>query len=267
MNSEDTEVQALIIKLLDLMTLLRSKENGCPWDKKQTHNSIRNNLLEESYEVIDAIEKEDFCALKEELGDLLLQIIFHSQMAKENNHFSFKDILINLQEKLITRHPHVFGDLKATSPKEALQTWNNAKDKERNTNINTSYINDIPKNLPALQLAQKIQSKASKAGFDWPNYLGALEKIDEELEELKRAININNDSAIKDEIGDLLFSVVNLSRFFSLSSEETLRDTINKFIRRFHQVELLAKNQHLALSEMPIEELESLWQEAKKQLN
>ena len=248
--------------LLHIMELLRGP-GGCPWDAEQTHESIRKDFIEETYEVIEAINKNDKELLKEELGDVLLQVAFHTQIEKEENGFEFSDVCDGICKKLIERHPHVFGDINVSSTDEVLTNWDNIKRKSKGQKTQGSSMLKVPKELPALMRAQKIQSKAKKAGFDWDNIDGAFEALYSEIEELKSAMKNKDAEEIKNEMGDLLFSCVNVSRFLGVESEEALTLSNEKFIERYVMVEKLAEERNINMKETPIEELDELWKEAK----
>ena len=248
--------------LLQIMELLRGP-GGCPWDAEQTHKSIRKDFIEETYEVIEAINKDDKELLKEELGDVLLQVVFHTQIEKESDCFDFSDVCDGLCKKLIERHPHVFGDISVSSTDEVLSNWDTIKRKSKGQKTQGSSMLKVPKELPALMRAQKIQSKAKKAGFDWDNIDGAFEALHSEIDELKSAMKNGNADEVKGEMGDLLFSCVNVSRFLDVESEEALTLSNEKFIERYVMVERLAEERNINMKETPIEELDKLWKEAK----
>lgn len=248
--------------LLQIMELLRGP-GGCPWDAEQTHKSIRKDFIEETYEVIEAINKDDKELLKEELGDVLLQVVFHTQIEKESDCFDFSDVCDGLCKKLVERHPHVFGDINVSSTDEVLSNWDTIKRKSKGQKTQGSSMLKVPKELPALMRAQKIQSKAKKAGFDWDNIDGAFEALYSEIDELKSAMKNGNADEIKNEMGDLLFSCVNVSRFLDVESEEALTLSNEKFIERYVTVEKLAEERNINMKETPIEELDKLWKEAK----
>ena len=248
--------------LLQIMELLRSP-GGCPWDAEQTHESIRKDFIEETYEVIEAINKNDKELLKEELGDVLLQVAFHTQIEKEADSFDFSDVCDGICKKLIERHPHVFGEVSVSSTDEVLTNWDNIKRKSKGQKTQGSSMLKVPKELPALMRAQKIQSKAKKAGFDWDSIDGAFDALYSELDELKAAMKNGNADEIKNEMGDLLFSCVNVSRFLDVESEEALTLSNEKFIERYVTVEKLAEERNINMKETPIEELDELWKEAK----
>ncbi len=224
---------------LHIMKLLRSP-GGCPWDIEQTHKSIRKNLIEETYEVIEAIDKDDKALMCEELGDLLMQIIFHTQMEEENGTFTFDDVCDGICKKLIVRHPHVFGDVTVSDSGEVLKNWDEIKQKTKGQKSAGDSMLSVPRELPALMRAQKLQQKAAKVGFDWDEISGALQKVNEETEELRAAVESGDESNQLEELGDLLFSVVNVSRFLKFDSEEALTFASDKFLNRFLKLEQLA---------------------------
>lgn len=248
--------------LLHIMELLRGP-GGCPWDAEQTHESIRKDFIEETYEVIEAINKNDKELLKEELGDVLLQIAFHTQIEKEIDSFGFDEVCDGVCQKLIERHPHVFGEVSVSSTDEVLTNWDNIKRKSKGQKTQGSSMLKVPKELPALMRAQKIQSKAKKAGFDWDNIDGAFEALYSELDELKSAMKSGIAEEIRNEMGDLIFSCVNVSRFLDVEAEEALTVSNEKFISRYVTVEKLAEERNINMKETPIEELDELWKEAK----
>ncbi|HNZ26995.1 MAG TPA: nucleoside triphosphate pyrophosphohydrolase [Spirochaetota bacterium] len=248
-------------RLKNIVTKLRSKE-GCPWDREQTHKSLLPYLLEESYEVFDAIQNEDTNQLKEELGDLILQVLLHSEIEEENGNFKIEDVLNGISDKLIRRHTHVFGADKAGSAEEVLLIWDKNKQKEKKNNLD-SILNKIPKSFPPLLTSYKYQKEASKVGFDWKNYEGPLNKILEEYSEIKEAIVKNNIDEIESEIGDLLFSVVNLGKFFNIRADSALTKANNRFKSRFQFVENRVKESGKEFSNFSLEELDLFWEEAK----
>ncbi|HEX3026458.1 MAG TPA: nucleoside triphosphate pyrophosphohydrolase [Clostridia bacterium] len=252
--------------LLQIMEILRG-ENGCPWDREQDHQSIRVNFIEETYEVIEAIDKQDTELLKEELGDVLLQIVFHSQMEKEEGSFDISGVIDGICKKLIVRHPHVFGDVRADTSDEVLKNWDEIKKQQKKQTTQTEVMKTIPRFQPALMRSSKIQQKAGKAGFDWPDVNGALEKTAEELEELKEAIRSGDHEHCRDELGDLLFSVVNVSRFIHVEPEEALTLCSDRFIRRFSLVEKMALETGNNMKDLTLGQLDELWEQAKRQIN
>lgn len=248
--------------VLNLLRILRSDE-GCPWDRVQTHKSIRDNFIEETYEAVDAIDKEDYELLKEELGDVLMQVIFHSQMSEDENKFNFDDVCDNLVKKLILRHPHVFGDVKASNEKEALSTWEESKMKLKNQELYSDTFSSVPNSLPSLVRSQKIQKRASKLGMDFRNINEVILKIQEELDELKYSIDSNDKENQYEELGDLLFSVVNAGRFLDINCEHALYDSTDKFINRFRKVEQLCKERNVDTKTASDSLIDSLWEEVK----
>lgn len=254
-----------ICDLLRIMELLRSPE-GCIWDRAQTHESIEKNFIEETYEVVEAIDKKDTGLLCEELGDVLMQVVFHAQIEAENGGFNFSDVADGVCKKLIERHPHVFGDLSVSTPEEVLQNWDAIKSKSKNRRTQAEKMLSVPSCLPALMRAQKVQEKAKGAGFDWVSIDGALQKIAEESEELRAAAAEADGKNLAEELGDLLFSVVNTARFLALDSEAALNAATDKFIERFSAVEQLAAERSLDLRNVSPDELDRLWDEAKQML-
>jgi MazG family protein len=220
-----------LYRLVDVMKRLRSP-GGCPWDREQTHESLKPYLLEEAYEVLSAIDMHDDEELKEELGDLLLQIVFHAQLADEENRFSIDDVAESIVKKLIRRHPHVFSEVKVNGSEEVLQNWEKIKKDEGKK----SALDGVPPTLPALLKARRVQEKAKRVGFDWDNAEGAFEKVVEEVNELKKAIVEGKKGSVEEELGDLLFSIVNVSRFLDVDAEDALRKTIHKFMVRFQYI-------------------------------
>lgn len=257
------EVRYTIDDLKRIMKILRSNE-GCQWDKKQTHKSIRNNFIEETYEVIEAIDTEDEILLREELGDVLLQIIFHSEIEAEQENFCFDDVVHDICEKLMIRHPHVFSDTKVNSTEEVLENWNEIKKEQKGHTTYTQTLNAVPKQLPALMRAQKVQSRAQKAGFCYPQNVNmALEHLKCEIDELTSAINNNDLQNITEEIGDILFATINVSHLLKNEGEEALTKSTEKFIKRFEIVEKLAENKAIILKDADVETLNHLWKQAK----
>ena len=252
-----------ISDLMSIVAVLRAP-GGCPWDREQTHESIKKNFIEETYEVVEAINKKSPEMLKEELGDILLQVALHAEMEREAGNFDFNDIANDIVKKLIIRHPHVFGEVVAKTEEEALSSWDAAKAKSKGTKSQSESMLSVPRELPALMRAQKIQQKAAKVGFDWDDASGAFDKLDEEINELKSALAHGSKTEIEDEFGDVLFSCVNISRFLKLDSEEALTGATDKFVERFKKVEALAKERNIDMKASSIQELDALWDEAKK---
>ncbi|HUG34668.1 MAG TPA: nucleoside triphosphate pyrophosphohydrolase [Anaerolineales bacterium] len=236
--------------------------NGCPWDREQTHESLRKHLLEEAYEAISAIDSGDFTDMREEFGDLLLQIVLQAQIANEEGRFNVNEVIQGIHSKIVRRHPHVFGDLKLEGVDGVLANWEKLKEQERGEKKEGKGLLDgVPVALPALSQAQEYQDRAARVGFDWPEVEGMLDKIKEEIEEIKRA---ETDFELASEIGDLFFAIVNLARWKKVDAESVLRQTNVKFKKRFGYVEQGANRQGRNLSELTLEEMEVLWQEAKK---
>ncbi|MBQ1252276.1 MAG: nucleoside triphosphate pyrophosphohydrolase [Firmicutes bacterium] len=249
-----------INRLLTVMEKLRG-ENGCPWDKEQDHLSLRKYLIEESYEVIDAIDRNDDDDLKEELGDLLLQVVFHAQLGKEREVFTFDEVADDISEKMVRRHPHVFGDIHCETSDDVLVKWAEIKDEEKKDKGKTARRLDIPSTFPALYRAQKVQKKAADVGFDWDNSADVKAKIVEEIDEVQQAIDEQGN--IKEEIGDLLFAVVNWSRFHKIDAEEALRESTEKFRRRFYAMEDKIIEDKKDLTEMSLAEMDAYWDKIK----
>jgi tetrapyrrole methylase family protein / MazG family protein len=236
--------------------------DGCPWDREQTHQTLRKHLLEESYEALSAIDANDTMGMREEFGDLLLQIVLNAQIASENNDFSMTGIVKNIYEKIVRRHPHVFGDVKLSGVDDVLQNWEKLKEKERGKKKeNRGLLDGVPSILPALSQAQEYQDRAARVGFDWPEIDGVLDKIREEIEEIKQAENLEQ---VTGELGDLFFVLVNLARWRSVDAESALREANLKFKKRFAHVEHGAKAQGRNLSDMTLQEMDTLWNEAKE---
>lgn len=249
--------------LIDIVEILRSP-GGCPWDIEQDHKSIRRDFLEETYEVIEAINKEDRDGLLEELGDVLLQVVFHTQIEREKKSFDFNDVADGVCKKMIERHPHVFGNVNAETSEQVLENWDVIKKQTKQQKSQTESMLSIPREFPALMRADKVQKKAAKVGFDWDSVEGAFEKVSEELEELKEAVTMGVVENANEELGDLLFSVVNVSRFIGVDSEEALTKATDKFIDRFSKVEKMAEEKGINMKETDLSELDKLWDEAKK---
>ena len=245
--------------LVNIMGLLRSPE-GCPWDRVQTHQSIRANMLEEAYEAADAIDRMDMDNLKEELGDVLLQVVFHASMAQEAGQFTFDDVVDGVCKKLVYRHPHVFGAVEAGGPEGALSAWDAQKRAEKGQKTAADALDSVARALPGLTRAAKLQSKAAKAGFDWKDISPAMDKLSEELEEFRRAVE--EDSNVEEELGDLLFAAVKAGRFAGVDGETALQKACEKFIRRFRRVEALADG---PLDALDVPALEELWRRAKRE--
>ncbi|MFC4625582.1 nucleoside triphosphate pyrophosphohydrolase [Daeguia caeni] len=262
--------------LLEIMAALRDPQTGCPWDVEQNFRSIAQYTLEETYEVIDAIERDDMDDLRQELGDMLLQVVFHSRMAEEQGSFSFADVVEAITTKMIRRHPHVFGDEEARAAGMAKGAWNRIKAEEKAERAarrkalglaehgKQGFLDEIPSSFPALTRALKLQQQAAKVGFDWSEATPILDKIAEETGELKAAMTEGKKADIAEEYGDLLFAMVNLGRHLDLDAETALRAANNKFQRRFHFIEEKLKERGRSLEQASLDEMEAIWLEAKK---
>lgn len=248
--------------LLDIIETLRNP-GGCPWDREQTHESLKSALLEECYEVIDAIENEDEDALIEELGDVLLQVVFHASIGKEDGYFDIMDVIGGISNKMINRHPHVFGNEEANTSEQVLVNWDEIKKEEKGIKTLTEEMQNIAKSIPATTRAYKVQKKAKKVGFDWDNVNCAMDKVKEELNEIKEVYNCEDKSIIEGEVGDLLFACINVARFLEVDGELALDKTIKKFIKRFSYIENEAIKNNKNLKDMTLEEMDKLWEEAK----
>lgn len=249
--------------LIEILKILRSPA-GCPWDREQTHESIKKNLIEETYEVIEAINKQDSELLCEELGDLLMQVVFHTLMQEEQQHFVMQDVTTGICQKLIERHPHVFGETEIAGVADVLTNWDAIKRQKKGQALGSAPMQSVPRELPALMRAGKIQQKAAAVGFDWETVDGALEKLSEEQQELRSAIRQGDSDAVAEELGDLLFSAVNVSRFVHCDAEEALTAASDKFIARFAKLEQLAKERGLDLTQASLQEMDKLWDEIKQ---
>ena len=246
--------------LIDIMARLRKE---CPWDKKQTPQSLRQYILEEAYETIESIDDENWDELKKELGDLLLQIIFQAEIAVEENRFTLEEVIRNINEKLIRRHPHVFGDVKVNNAEEVKENWEQIKIHKENR---TSLLEGVPRNLSGLLRAQRLRDKAAQVGFDWPEITGVFDKIKEEVEELEESLKERNREAVEFELGDLLFTLVNFARFQDINAEDALRKSINKFVSRFQYIEKRLKDLNKTIYNSSLEEMDALWEESKDKI-
>ncbi|MFH1703575.1 MAG: nucleoside triphosphate pyrophosphohydrolase [Nitrospirota bacterium] len=247
-------------QLLNIMEKLRG-DGGCPWDKEQTRESLKPFILEEAYELIEAIESGDPEKMKEELGDLLFQIIFQCQVAKERKEFEISDVIEKITKKMITRHPHVFGEAEYRTSAEVIVQWEEQKKLEGKRR--ESILEGVPEALPSLLRAHRLQNRAASVGFDWNKVGDALKKLDEELKEFKKALETKEKNEIGEELGDILFMLVNVSRFIGVNPEDALRKTIAKFISRFRYIEIKAADNGRKLSDMTLSEMDKLWEEAK----
>jgi MazG family protein len=254
----------------EFVSIVKRLRNECPWDKEQTHESIRHLILEEAYEVIEAIDEKNYEDLMKELGDLLLHVAFNAVIAEGNNKFDLKDVLNAINEKLIARHPHVFGDVKVSGTKEVLKNWEHIKLGEGRK----SLLDGVPKELPSLTRAYRLQEKSSKVGFDWNSSEDAFKKLEEELQEFKNAaekkkgksgkVESSNVGELETELGDILFSIVNYSRFLNINPENALRKTISKYIKRFKFIEETLEKRGKKITESNLEEMDGIWNESKK---
>lgn len=247
-------------KFVKLVEVMRKLRNECPWDKEQTHDSIKAATLEETHELIEAIDEKDFNEMKGELGDILLHIVFHSQMASETKQFTIDDVVDGITEKLIRRHPHVFGETKVKDNEEIMYNWEKIKLAEGRESV----LDGIPKALPQLHRAFRMQEKASKVGFDWEKKENVWEKVKEEIDEFEEATKGDNKKEIEEELGDLLFSIVNYTRFIGVNPENALRTTNEKFIRRFKYIEKKLAEVDKQITDSNLEEMDKLWEESKK---
>lgn len=251
-----------VFDLIRIMSLLRDKD-GCPWDLEQTHKSIRKNLIEEAYEVVEAIDANDSKMLCEELGDLLLQVVFHSRISEEAGDFSIDNVADGICKKLILRHPHIFGDVVVNNSKQVLENWDEIKKREKGQTTVSDTLHSVPNVLPALMRSQKVQKRAAKSGFDYPDAAMALVDLESEIAELKVAMANQDGQSCCEELGDVLFSAVNVARMLDIDAEESLTASCNKFIRRFDAVELLAERENVDLKHAPLDRLNKLWRDVK----
>jgi MazG family protein len=264
MNTNMTENELLGEEFTRLYGILSRLRRECPWDRKQTAASLRQYLLEEVYEVIDTIDHEDWPELSKELGDLLLQIVFQSVIAEEHHHFKLVDVVRHINRKMIERHPHVFGEIKVASASDVADNWEHIK---LFMEKRPSLLAGVPKSSSALLRAQRIQEKASRVGFDWPEVEQVLEKVEEEISELREALKTGREELIRDEFGDLLFSLVNFGRFIDLVAEDALRLSIEKFTTRFELIEKYYNHDYEKLKSASLEELDRVWESIKDKQN
>lgn len=250
-------------RLVEIIKVLRKE---CPWDKVQTHESLKKCLIEEAYETVDAIDNKDTENLREELGDVILQVVFHGLLSEEEGHFNLTDVINQECEKMIYRHPHIFSSEEAKTVDKVLEKWENMKSIEHKQERYTDRLESVPKALPALMRSCKVQRKAAGVGFDWDETEGALDKLNEEMGELVEACSLGQREEIEDEFGDLLFSMVNLSRFINVDAEEALNKATQKFISRFDAMENIAEEGNMDISDLTLEEMDILWERAKNRL-
>lgn len=249
-------------KLAETVAALRGPD-GCPWDREQDHKSLRKYLIEETYEVIDAIDHGSPDKLEDELGDLLLQVLLHSQIASETGQFDIADVCERIRKKLLRRHPHVFGDVEVAGVDDVLHNWEEIKSREPGREAITSAIGGVPSSLPALMRATEISKRAARTGFEWPDIHGVFDKLHEETEELKQAVTSGEREKIKSEIGDLLFTVVNIARWTKVDAEESLREMLDRFQSRFSVIEERARESGKSIGDLTIDEMDAIWNEAK----
>ncbi len=249
--------------IVDIMARLRGP-GGCPWDREQTHKSLKPFLVEETYEVLEAIDEGSSSKVKEELGDLLFQVIFHAQLASERGEFTIDDVLMRIGEKMRIRHPHVFGEKKLNTSAEVLADWEKIKKAEKGYSERKSILEGVPRELPALIRAHRLQERAARVGFEWDRIRDVTDKLDEEIGEFKKTLAENDPARMEDELGDVFFVLVNIARFIGVNPEDALRKTISKFISRFQYIEEKAASLGVELSDMTLSEMDRLWDEAKE---
>lgn len=261
MKEKATTREEAIARLCDIVALLRKE---CPWDRVQTHESLKTCMIEEAYEVCDAIDRQDYDNLREELGDVMLQVIFHSALEEEKGTFDITDVINDECEKMIRRHPHIFAEENTKSVDKVLEKWENIKRSEHGSMSYTDELRHVPKGMPALMRSYKVQKKAANAGFDWDDISGAIDKLHEETGEFAQAYAEGNPEHIREELGDVLFSVVNIARFLKIDPEAALHETSEKFIRRFAEMEQMATDRNQNLKDMSLEEMDKIWEEVKR---
>lgn len=250
-------------KLVETVATLRGPA-GCPWDREQDHKSLRKYLIEESYEVVDAIDHGSPQKLEEELGDVLLQVLLHSQIASENGQYDIADVCEKIRKKLLRRHPHVFGDVEVSGVADVLHNWEEIKSLEPGREEITSAIGGVPRSLPALMRATEISKRAARTGFEWPDLTGVLDKLREETGELEHAISTGDTGKIKGEIGDLLFTIVNIARWTKVDAEESLREMLDRFQSRFSAIEEHARETGRSIGDLTLNEMDEIWNQAKE---
>jgi tetrapyrrole methylase family protein/MazG family protein len=253
----------MVMAFDDLVEIMHRLRKGCPWDRKQTRDSLKPFLVEECYEVIEAIDEGDPAKIKEELGDLMFQILFHAEIGRERGEFDIEGVIEGISRKMVYRHPHVFEEGRALgTAEEVVEQWDRKKKEEGK--LRESLLEGVPQAMPSLLRAHRLQARAARVGFDWEKIEDVLGKVDEELAEFREALSAKEQSAIEDELGDIFFALVNVSRFVGVNPEDALRRTISKFIHRFRQIEMRAAEEGRELSEMTLEEMDALWEDAKK---
>lgn len=258
----DDRIRDEFAALVETVARLRAPD-GCPWDREQTHASLKRYVVEETYEVLEAIDSGDPSKIEDELGDLLLQVLLHAEIARESNSFDIADVCARIREKLQRRHPHVFADAQVSGVDDVLHNWEQIKRAEQGNEDRTSALDGVPKSLPALMRAAKLSKKAARTGFDWPEVCAIVEKLREETAELEDAIAKGDENEIRGEIGDLLFTIVNIARFQSIDPEEALREMLERFAARFSRIEQVAAEKGRNISDMTLAEMDAIWNEAK----
>jgi len=259
----DSEKNSPFNRLIDIMDRLRGNE-GCPWDLEQTRESLKPFLVEETYEVLEALDEDNPEKIKEELGDLLYQIIFHARIASEKGEFNIYDVITKIHDKMIRRHPHVFKEEKAENSEKVLKRWEEIKRNEEGNIGRMSVLDGVPKELPSLLRAHRLQEKASRVGFDWEHIDQVFEKVEEEMEEFKNAFSQKNTTEMENELGDLLFALVNIARFIEVNPEDALRKTLRRFIKRFRYIEEEIAKKGRDIKDVSFEEMDSIWEKAKE---
>jgi MazG family protein len=254
-----------LARFVDIVSRLRAP-GGCPWDREQTHRSLLSCLLDEAYEFFDAVDNGDRGKMQEELGDILLQVVLHAEIARQEGDFDIEDVARGIGDKIVRRHPHVFGGAAVSSSKEVLRNWETIKRQEKGKEHRRYLVDDIPPELPALFRAEKIQRRVARAGFDWPDMAPVLAKVEEEFGELKDALERNQESETEEELGDILFALVNVARHAGICAEDVLRRTNEKFIRRFRYIEDRYREAGKNIEEAPLEEMDRYWEESKREV-
>ena len=249
-------------RFVDIVARLRAPD-GCPWDREQTHQTILNCLLDEAYEFFEAVDENNQYKIREELGDLLLQVVLHAQIAADDGRFTIEEVAKGISDKLVYRHPHVFGNVSVSGTAEVLKNWESLKAKEKGKEHRISAVDDIPQAMPSLFRAEKIQRRAARVGFDWPSIKPVLDKVEEEFGEFREAVEKNEIEAMEDELGDIIFALVNVARHHGISAEHAVRKTTDKFCRRFRYVEQKFREQNRAIDKATLEEMDVFWEESK----
>jgi len=251
------------LRLIEIVRTLRGPE-GCPWDMEQNLYSIKNHFLEEAFELVDALDNEDVPNIREELGDIIFHVVFHAVMAEQEGKFDLESVLDEINEKLVRRHPHVFGNMESIDTEEVIVNWEKIKDEEKKAKRTKSILDDIPVSFPAIQMSLKMQERVRKVGFDWPDMSECMDKVNEEIDEFKNAVETNDTHEIEHELGDVFFALINLSRFLKVNPDEALRKANKRFHKRFTYIEQRLSERGLPSEDATLSEMEELWQEAKK---